>query len=208
MVRICWDFGHRRSFQGPLAGFEAEGSQPASQPFWISLNSGFLDFDAEREQEWSPYVIEWSRSYTEFVTEFRRGGRRQWVSRSAARPVTYVVPGYFWRNYYVLSDGLSSRCGNLGARRRGVDSWFAHLLDLLRCSQVRQRSERRTCQRRCRNTQCAVPWTLWICTKSATVRRLPATSRRYEYSHFVARSLATKLLTFSSLFPFEKHWTK
>jgi hypothetical protein len=58
MVRICWDFGHRRSFQGPLAGFEAEGSQPASQPFWISLNSGFLDFDAEREQEWSPYVIE------------------------------------------------------------------------------------------------------------------------------------------------------
>jgi hypothetical protein len=37
---------------------------------------------------------------------------------------------------------------------------------------------------------------------------LPATSRRYEYSHFVARSLATKLLTFSSLFPFEKHWTK
>ncbi len=21
--------------------------------------------------------------------------------------------GFFWRNYYVLSDGLSSRCGNL-----------------------------------------------------------------------------------------------
>jgi len=67
----------------------------ASQAFWISLNSGFLDFDAEREQEWSPYVIEWSRSCTEFVTEFRRGGRRQWVSWSAARSVTYVVPGSF-----------------------------------------------------------------------------------------------------------------